>query len=45
MKRFGQVIRIKPERFEEYRAAHAQVWPEVLDMILLPYRKYERVVV
>jgi len=33
MKRFGQVIRIKPERFEEYRAAHAQVWPEVLDMI------------
>jgi L-rhamnose mutarotase len=33
MKRFGQVIGVKPELFEEYVEAHAAVWPEVLDMI------------
>lgn len=33
MQRFGQLIRVKPENFEEYRAAHAAVWPEVLAMI------------
>ncbi len=33
MKRYGMVIRVRPERFEEYRRHHAAVWPGVLDMI------------
>ncbi|MEM7536525.1 MAG: L-rhamnose mutarotase [Chloroflexota bacterium] len=33
MKRYGQVIGIKPEKLAEYTEAHANVWPEVLDMI------------
>ncbi|MBV7327191.1 L-rhamnose mutarotase [Chloroflexi bacterium TSY] len=33
MKRFGQVIKVKPEKLEEYTEAHAAVWPEVLEMI------------
>jgi L-rhamnose mutarotase len=33
MKRYGQLIRVKPEKFEEYKAYHAKVWPEVLHMI------------
>jgi L-rhamnose mutarotase len=33
MKRFGQVIRLKPGVLEEYKRYHAAVWPEVLDMI------------
>ena len=30
MKRFGQLIGVKPEYLEEYVAAHAAVWPGVL---------------
>ena len=33
MKRFGQLIGLDPESFEKYKAYHAAVWPEVLDMI------------
>ena len=33
MKRFGQVINIKPEKLAEYTEAHAAVWPEVLEKI------------
>lgn len=33
MQRFGQVIRIKPDKAEEYERLHAAVWPEVLAMI------------
>ena len=33
MKRFGQVIGVKPETFEQYVKYHAAVWPEVLQMI------------
>jgi L-rhamnose mutarotase len=33
MKRFGQVIRVKPETFDEYVKHHAAVWPDVLAMI------------
>ena len=33
MKRLGQVIKVKPEKFQEYTEAHADVWPEVLAMI------------
>lgn len=33
MKRFGQVIGVDPLRFEEYKRYHADVWPEILEMI------------
>ncbi len=33
MKRFGSIIQVKAEKLEEYKRYHAQVWPEVLDMI------------
>ena len=33
VKRYGQVIKAKPETFEEYKKYHADVWPEILDMI------------
>jgi L-rhamnose mutarotase len=33
MKRFGQVIGIKPEKIAEYTELHANVWPDVLKMI------------
>jgi len=31
--RYGMVLRVRPERFEEYKRAHAAVWPEVLATI------------
>jgi len=33
MKRFGQIIKIRPEHFERYKKYHAAVWPEVLEQI------------
>jgi len=33
MKRLGQLIRVKPEHFEDYKKYHASVWPEVLAKI------------
>ena len=33
MRRFGQVIRLKPGAADEYERLHAAVWPEVLDAI------------
>lgn len=33
MKRFGQVIGVKPETFDKYVEYHAAVWPEILSMI------------
>lgn len=33
MKRYGMTIRIKPGFQEIYRQYHAEVWPEVLEMI------------
>lgn len=33
MQRYGQVIGVRPERFQEYAAVHAAVWPQVLKMI------------
>jgi len=33
MKRFGQLIGVKPDKLEEYKRYHAAVWPGVLDMI------------
>ena len=33
MKRYGSVIRLKPEKEAEYRELHANAWPDVLEMI------------
>jgi len=33
MRRFGQVIRLKPGVLESYRRYHAKIWPEVAKMI------------
>ena len=33
VRRHGQVIRVRSEKLEEYKAYHADVWPGVLDMI------------
>lgn len=33
MQRFGMVIKIKPEKIEEYKKLHADVWPDVFKII------------
>jgi len=33
MKRHCFLLRVKPERMEEYRQRHARVWPEMLDAL------------
>ncbi len=33
MKRYGSIIRVGPEKLEEYKKLHAAVWPGVLKMI------------
>jgi len=33
MKRYGQLIGVKPQDLEAYTRYHAAVWPEILDMI------------
>ena len=33
MKRYGMVIKVRPEKLEEYKKLHAAVWPGVLDRI------------
>ena len=33
MRRYGQIIGVKPEHIESYEQLHARVWPEVLVMI------------
>ena len=33
IKRIGQVIKLKPEAYEEYKRLHADVWKEVLATI------------
>jgi L-rhamnose mutarotase len=33
MKRFGMMIGLRPEHFEEYKRYHSAVWPEVEGMI------------
>ena len=33
MKRYGMVLRVRPEKVGEYVALHAAVWPEVLATI------------
>jgi len=33
MQRYGSVIKLRPEKLQEYKELHAHVWPEVLAMI------------
>ncbi|GAC1375309.1 MAG: L-rhamnose mutarotase [Ktedonobacteraceae bacterium] len=33
MRRIGQIVRVKPERIEDYERIHEAVWPEVLATI------------
>jgi L-rhamnose mutarotase len=33
MKRYGSVIRVRPDKLDEYKRLHAAVWPGVLRMI------------
>jgi L-rhamnose mutarotase len=33
MQRYGMVIKVKPDKFREYKQLHVQVWPDVLKMI------------
>jgi L-rhamnose mutarotase len=33
LKRYGQVIKLRPEKVEEYKKLHAAVWPGVLSKI------------
>jgi L-rhamnose mutarotase len=35
MQRYGSVIKLKPEKLDEYKALHAHAWPEVLQRIRL----------
>ncbi|NDJ52214.1 MAG: L-rhamnose mutarotase [Chloroflexi bacterium] len=29
--RFGQVVRLKPDAFDEYKRLHDSIWPELVD--------------
>ena len=33
MKRYGTVIKVRPEKFRQYKRLHAVVWPDVLKKI------------
>ncbi len=33
MRRFGQLIGVRPEHFDSYKKYHAEVWPEINTMI------------
>lgn len=33
MKRYGSIIRLRPEKYEEYKKLHANVWPDLLAKI------------
>ena len=32
MRRFGTVIKLKPEYLEQYKKYHAAVWPEIIEL-------------
>jgi L-rhamnose mutarotase len=33
MQRYGSLIKLRPEKLDEYKQLHANAWPEVLEMI------------
>ena len=45
MQRIGMVIKLNADKVAEYKRLHADVWPEVLDMIIqgtLTWEKLEK---
>ncbi len=39
MVRYGMVLKVKPEKLDEYKKLHAAVWPDVLKIIKLCHIK------
>ena len=33
MKRYGQVLKIRPEKIDEYKKYHREIWPEIAEKI------------
>ena len=33
MRRYGMVLKVRPDKLEEYKALHAAVWPEIIELI------------
>ena len=33
MERYGSVIKLRPEKYEQYKKLHAEAWPGVLEII------------
>lgn len=33
MQRYGQVVKVRPEKYEEYKYLHDNIWPEIVDLI------------
>lgn len=33
MQRYAQVVKVRPEKYEEYKYLHDHVWPEIVDLI------------
>lgn len=46
MKRFGEMIKVKPEKLEDYKYHHANIWPQINAMItecnITNYSIYQR---
>ena len=33
MQRYAQVVKVRPEKYEEYKYLHDNIWPEIVDLI------------
>lgn len=33
MERYGQVVKVKPDKYEEYKYLHDNIWPEIVEAI------------
>ena len=33
MQRYGMIIKVRPEKLEEYMRLHANIWPDVLNLL------------
>lgn len=33
MQRFGEVIKVRPEKYEEYCRLHDNIWPEIVELL------------
>ena len=36
MKRVGFLLKVRPDKLQEYKARHAAVWPDMLDALAAP---------